>query len=698
MVAVGLFYRMGYMAQRLTPTGEQTAVDVPNEVSNIAMECVRNENGEPLEISLPLPGRELHLRAWSISVGRVALYLLDTNTPSNRPEDCDITRNLYGGDSERRLQQEIVLGRGGVRLLQRLGVEPSVYHINEGHAAFLTLERVGALVRQHGLTFDEARGFVRGTTMFTTHTPVPAGHDRFGEDLMRRYFSDVHEWLGVPWERFYALGHSDEQRDAFNVTYLALNLSAFANGVSKLHGVASRELLRPFWPRLLASEVPIDTITNGIHLASWTHPGICRLLGVERRAVRGEDFAARARTIDRRALWEFKTQAKRRLLEQVGRRLRKAFLQRHDSPRLLARTLEGLDSDALWIGFARRFAPYKRAHLAFLEPQRLRALCDRAEHPVRLIVAGKAHPRDEHGKQILRSIVEITRGDDFVGKVFFLEDYDMEVARALVQGVDVWLNNPLRMLEASGTSGMKASANGGLNLSIGDGWWSEAYNGKNGWRIGDERVYENQELQDQLDAGTLYNLIEEELLPLFTQRDKDGLPQGWLDRIVENLATIPPVFNTDRMVEEYRERGYDKLGRQFHELTAERNANVKTRARELARIRRGFADIKIVGARIADLSSVHVGDPIDVNVEVELGSLAPDDVVVEFVLGHTNGSADLHNATCVELEEGGKNGAAHTFQGTYVAERSGSYAYGIRVRGRDQSDPSDVLRDLVLWA
>lgn len=698
LVAVGLFYRLGYMTQQVSADGEQISIDVENDPRALAMRQVYQEDGQPLELCLQLPGGQLYLRAWRVDVGRVPLYLLDADTPSNRDEDRALTQHLYGGEEEMRLRQEIVLGRGGARLLRRLGLAPAVYHINEGHAAFLTLERVSRLVKE-GLTFEQARDFVRATTLFTTHTPVPAGHDRFGEDLMRRYFSDAPDWVGVPWERFYALGQSDDDDGAFNMTYLALGFSSRCNAVSRLHGIASRKLLSKFWPRLLEAEVPVQSITNGIHLATWTHPAIGRALVVSDERVRGEDFAERAAGLPLDDLWAIKRQTREHLIEKVAATLRDRFQQRGDSPLLLDRMLEGLDADALLIGFARRFAPYKRAHLLFKDPGRLRALLDDPDRPVRIFISGKAHPRDGRGKEILRDIVRLTRTDDFAGKVFFVENYDIDIARALVQGVDVWLNNPTRMEEASGTSGMKAAANGALNLSVGDGWWPEAYDGKNGWRIADARVYEDQELQDQLDSSALYNLLEEEVVPLFFERGPGGVPTEWLTRARYCLETVPPEFNTDRMVREYMEEAYRELGTNYWHLSGARRSQLKDDTKERQRIRKGFSGVRFVSVEMDDLSSLRMGDRIEIRGELDLGSLEADDLVVELIVEEVDPVEEGGELRCIPLPftaPGGEQGRA--FAGSYVVERSGAYSYGIRARAKGAPRNTDPWADLVLWA
>ena len=679
LVGVGLFYRKGYLQQRLTATGEQTEVDLENDPHALALECVRTAEGTPLEVRVQLPGRKLHLRAWRVRVGRVSLYLLDANTPSNRPEDCRITDRLYGGDEETRILQEIVLGRGGARLLRKLWIRPAVWHLNEGHAAFLSLERVSRLMREEGLTFDAAREIVRATTVFTTHTPVPAGHDRFSEDLMRRYFSDAEEWVGLPWERFFDLGRGAD--DQFNMTHLALSFASEVNGVSKLHGAASRALLKPFWPGLLEEEVPVRSVTNGVHLPTWTSPEI-----------------AKAEGKDIKTLWSARVALKQRLIEKVTASLSKSFLRRNDSPVTLHRMLEGLDENALFIGFARRFAPYKRAHLLFQDLLRLQALLSSQKRPVRILIAGKAHPRDEQGRDILRDIAERARSDDLIGKVFFLENYDMDLARTLVQGVDVWLNTPTHMQEASGTSGMKAAANGCLNLSIGDGWWPEAYDGKNGWMIGEERVYEEQALQDQFDAAVLYRLLEEEIVPTYFTRNRLGVPKGWMEKVAHNLETIPPVFNTDRMVTEYFEQAYRGLGRNYYLYVEDVKARAKLLGLETQRIRRGFSRIKVLESHMADLSEIRVGESIRVRLDLDLGPLEAKDVRVELVLGRPKGET-LEATVSVPLlpaDESG-NGTVR-FEGSCRMEGAGHYAHGLRVRARHGEDAGGTLKDLVFWA
>ncbi|MCA8973157.1 MAG: alpha-glucan family phosphorylase, partial [Planctomycetes bacterium] len=617
------------------------------------------------------------------------------------PEDRDITRNLYGGDSEMRIKQEIVLGRGGVRLLRAMKLRPAVYHMNEGHAAFLTLERTSALVRGEGLPFDAAREYVAATTLFTTHTPVPAGHDRFAEDLVRRYLGDAEEWVGLPWDRFFALGQASGQgganaEDTFNMTYLAMNFAGFVNGVSKLHGLASQKLLHVFWPGLLQSEVPVVPITNGVHLATWTQPGIGRLLRGDDGPVRPADLAAAAE-LDSAELWRVHQGNKAMMLDAVRDVLTRAFHARSDSPVVLSAMIAGLDDKALYLGFARRFAPYKRAHLLFSDPERLRKILSCTDRPVRILVSGKAHPRDGLGQDILKSIVQISRSPEFIGRVFFVDNYDMAIAKALVQGVDVWVNTPTRMEEASGTSGMKAAANGVLNLSIADGWWPEAADGGNGWTVGGGRIYENQELQNEADATALYRLLEEEVVPTYYARNAAGVPEAWADMMRSTLATVPAMFSTDRMVSDYLEQAYGPLAINYFAEQAEKKRPARETAKNFGRLRQGFEKVKITAATTVELQEFKVGQHLDVRLEVDLGPLSPEDVLVELVV--TKGNADAGETFVVPMRcTGPVEGGAHGFDGGYRVEHAGQYHYGMRVRIPGQGHHDAKVRGLVLWA
>ncbi|MCI0651488.1 MAG: alpha-glucan family phosphorylase, partial [Planctomycetes bacterium] len=491
-----------------------------------------------------------------------------------------------------------------------------------------------------------------------------------------------------------------EANGHFNMTYLAMSLAFFANAVSQRHGEVSRALLRPFWRHLLENEVPVAHITNGVHLPTWTAPQIARLLGAEGRPVRGEDFRTRAAEIDLGALWKARADAKRRLMRELIGRTERSYLARHDSPRLLAQIREEMERPALLIGFARRFAPYKRAALLFKDKERAARIFADEERPVRLLFAGKAHPDDRAGRDILKQIFELSRTEPYIGKVVFIENYDLALARQLIQGVDVWLNNPIRPLEASGTSGMKAAANGGLNLSILDGWWLEGYDGQNGWAIGREESSADQEHEDQFDSAHLLHLLEEVVVPLFYEQDAAGLPRRWLERVRRSLATIPAEFNTERMLAAYRDVAYLPAARNFAALGAGGARGARELAREHERLRRGFAQVKILGVRMVDPSALKAGDVLEVKAEVEHLELAPEDLRVEFVVGTLEGAPEaLQGMAVVPLApRAAPAGGAFEYEGTYTIPSSGTYGYGIRVRPRAAAAWDLALLNSVAWA
>lgn len=699
LVAMGLFYRRGYVDQRLSATGEQHSADLDNDPRHLPIHQVLGADGLQVKVRVQLPHSVLTLALWRADVGRVPLYLLDSDLEENGEENRRITHRLYGSGQELRLLQEIALGHGGMRALDAIGIEPAVLHLNEGHAAFAALERVSLAMKRNDLTFHEARELVRASTAFTTHTPVPAGHDVFPEDLLRRYFSDVPQRIGLTWEPFLGLGQVPGSGEGFNMTYLAMSLASFVNGVAEKHEEVSRALLRPYWSGLLENELPVTHVTNGIHLASWTRPALATLFGVKGDVLNANHFAHAAANLDEQRFWEERAHAKRDLLVAAAHSLQQSFQARQDSPKVLARMLDGLRTDALVIGFARRFAPYKRATLLFKDPARLEALLSNEERPVLFLFSGKAHPADGHGKELVRQIAQASRSDNLVGKVIFLENYDIGLARKLVQGVDVWLNNPIRPLEASGTSGMKVAANGGLNLSVLDGWWIEGYDGQNGWAIGGPRVYADQELQDQLDNEHLMQLLEDEVVPSYFTRDNRGLPTAWMERVRNNLATLPKFFNTDRMVSEYAERAYGPLASSWRELGASRQSGARRLAARHERLRRAFESLSLRAARIGDLSRLKSGDTIEVEVDLHLGGLQPDEVLVELVLGHHSNGAGLANMSAVRLQpRGDDTDGVQTYTGRHTVELSGAYGYGIRARFPETSPFDLTLRNLVRWS
>ena len=556
-LGVGFLYEQGYFRQRLDHSGWQEATYPFLDPHEVALIPARNTDGEEVSIRIRLEQREIVLRIWEVRVGRVSIYLMDANVEENAPWERELTARLYGGDREMRIQQEVLLGIGGVRVLRALGKEPKVWHINEGHSAFLTLERLREYVAA-GCDLEEAKARVRASTIFTTHTPVPAGHDVFNFGLVEKYFHDFWPQLKMSRDDFMALG---SYGNGFNMTALALRLSGRTNGVSELHGEVSRRMWHSLWPDRPVEEVPIGHVTNGIHVPSWIGEAMHR---VYRRYLapdwieRQDDpiLWSRLDEVPDPVLWEAHTHLKRKMFATIRERAREERMRRSLPPEQLLAYGLLLDPDALVIGFARRCATYKRAHLIFRDIERLKRLLHDRYRPVQIIFAGKAHPADEPGKRLLQEIYNWARSPEMGGRIAFVEDYDMHVARYLVQGVDVWLNTPRKPMEASGTSGMKAALNGVLNLSILDGWWAEAYNGRNGWVIQAEREYEDEAQQDEADAQALYRVLEEEVVPLFYQRDRDGVPRGWVEMMRESIRTVGPRFSTRRMVKEYTEFYY----------------------------------------------------------------------------------------------------------------------------------------------
>ncbi len=566
LVAVSLLYQHGYFRQQLSASGWQEERYDVNDFDHLPLRPKLREDGTRLVVEVPFPDHPVYAQVWQAQVGRIPLFLLDTNIEANRPEDRDITDQLYGGDTETRIRQEIVLGIGGYRVLEQLGLHPSVYHMNEGHSAFLSLERVRRLMETRGISFSEAQRIASAGSVFTTHTPVAAGHDYFSPELMDRYLGSYGQSLGLSRWEFLALGRHNPHDDGewFCQTVLALRMSEYSNGVSKLHGEVSRQMWHKLYPERPVTDVPVGHVTNGIHLPSFVSPVVEELcnrhLGTEWRQERDVNrLRERFEHIPAAELWSMRRRQRAGFVRYVRERAQTDLARRGEpSPE----QTHLLNPDVLTIGFARRFATYKRATLLLRDVERLASILDDPGRPVQVVFAGKAHPRDEGGKELIRCIVELSQQKPFRGRLVFLENYHIGVARRLVQGVDVWLNNPQRPLEASGTSGMKAAANGVLNLSTLDGWWDEAWEmgavhpHAPGWAIGQGETYEDSNYQEQVDAEALYRLLEGEVAPLFYDVGDDGVPQKWVERMKAAMYLVSPYFNTDRMVQEYTECYY----------------------------------------------------------------------------------------------------------------------------------------------
>ncbi len=711
LCAVGLAYRYGYFKQRIRPDGTQEPLREHLVAQNHPLELVTGEHGLPVTVELPLPGGTVYARAWRVRVGTVDLYLLDTNIEANRHEDRALTDSLYGGDQRHRLRQEMVLGMGGYRLLKAIGLAPTVFHMNEGHSAFLILARLADLV-QGGLKWHEALAYVRQTTIFTTHTPVAAGHDAFPEDLIRPYLAPLEPVLLQDGATIAGLGRAPwaERDPSFSMTALALRGSDRVNGVSHIHATVSRRLFHALYPGFYEEEVPVAAITNGVHVPTWLAPEWhalfdARLPGDWRLRQADEAYWDDARHLDAREVWQARQSAKRRLLDWLHANVPRTWVSRREHPAALSEALRHLREDALLVGFARRFAPYKRATLLFRDLARLEDLVA-GEIPIVFLFAGKAHPYDDHGTALIREVIELARRPGLLGHVLFLEDYSMRLSSLLVAGCDVWLNTPTRPLEASGTSGIKAGINGTLNLSVGDGWWPEAFNGRNGWMIDDVAAEEDAEYQNQIDSATIYAMIENEVLPRYTGRVSGGLPFEWVEMAKESIATILPRFSAERMVREYQARLYDPARRDAERLTADGHARLYALAGFKQRLRQhwdtvAFADLGLEGM---DGDTVVSGAAVRLRVELRHPHLRPEDLRVQAVLIRTGLDERMEAFDTFDLgpeEAGGAGGpdATSVWTGSITPAATGEHSLGVRVTPTAHPDGADVesLTPLVKW-
>src|SRR5712691_2160389 len=668
-VGVGFLYPQGYFQQRITRDGTQEALYDKLHFSEAPAIPACDADGNEIMISVDLPGRRIHAKVWKLQVGRIPLYLMDTDVAPNAPHDRELLARLYGGDREMRISQEIVLGIGGVRTLRALGITPAAWHLNEGHAAFLSLERCRELVAS-GLSFFEAREAVAANSLFTTHTPVPAGNDTFGYDLIDKYFGSYWTQLGLTREQFLEVAREDQGwGPTYGMTVLALHLTGQHNGVSALHGDVSRRMWQFLWPGVDADEVPIDFITNGVHTPSWISPEMNalfkRYMGEDWESYEDEsDFWKRITEIPDEELWKTHLQRKEALIEYVRHRLKQQHLRLGEGAVQIAEFEHMLAPNALFIGFARRFAPYKRATLIFRDIDRLRRILDNPERPVQIIFAGKAHPADEPGKALIEQVYRLSRSDAFKGKIIFLENYDIDMARYLVSGTDLWLNNPIRPHEASGTSGQKAALNGQPNCSILDGWWAEGFNGKNGWAIGEEREYHDPNVQDEAESLALYSLIEEEIAPTYYNRGADGIPHAWVALMKEAIRTCAPAFSMRRMVKEYTRRFYVPMIQQSVEIEKNNYAEARTLATWRDKIKQAWPELHLYveGQREGQLS---LGQGIDVRAWVHTDKLQPEELTVELVYGEA-----INEHIVIQ----------HTLLMEYVKqELDGSYSYQLHM-------------------
>jgi glycogen phosphorylase len=689
LVAVGLMYQEGYFRQRLSREGWQQEYYPRTAVDTLPLERQTDPTGAPLLVSVDLAGETLWFRILKADVGRVPLYLLDADVPENPPHLRAITARLYGGDTENRIRQEILLGIGGCRALQAMGIDAAAYHLNEGHAAFVLLERLRHFMEREGLSVEEAREMVTSQSILTIHTPVPAGNDVFDHGLMEKYFRGFAASIGMDFEEFLGLGRRNpsDLTEGFCMPVLGLRLSCRANGVSRLHGRVAREMWHEVWPQADKEEVPITYITNGVHIPSYLSRDLMRLY--DRYLGPGwpedpdnEKIWTRAKNIPDTELWRTHERCRTRLVYFVRRRLKEQLIKRGASPAELEAAETVLDPEALTVCFARRFATYKRATLLLREPDRLARILDHPERPMQIIFAGKAHPADDFGKEMIRTIIEISKKEPFRSRMVFIEDYDINVARYLVQGADVWLNNPRRPLEACGTSGMKAAVNGALQLSILDGWWDEGYRGDNGWAIGRGEEYDNPAYQDDIESLALYELLEESVKPLFYERGVDDLPREWIRTVKRSIRTVCPVFNAHRMVSDYIETCYVPAATAAAGLKQGNYAALREMVVWKDKMQEDWDKIAVRSVEIPNESEALKGTDIEVTVSIGTAGHSPTELRVELLHGPTDlwENFTVRNVTrLVPTGPVSEPGSVARFSGFIPLTHTGLYGYVVRV-------------------
>lgn len=706
MTAVGLFYRYGYFTQRLTPQGNQVAEYDAQDFLKTPAEPVVAPDGSWLTVKMAMPGREMFARIWKIAVGRTDLYLLDTDFEANSPEDRQVTHHLYGGDWENRLKQEILLGIGGVRALRALGLNPDIYHYNEGHAAFAGMERLREYIQEGHMRFNEALELVRASSLFTTHTPVPAGHDAFDEDMMGRYMGHFPQRFGIDWRTMMSLGkiNPDDRGEKFSMSILAANMSQNVNGVSKLHGEVSQEIFSNMYPGYLPEELYISYVTNGVHYSTWGSNSMKQL----QATVFGEEFKTHhydkscfdgIYKVSSEDIWKVRMFVKKELFKAVNERLNNPQMSAHYIPRQIVTIKETMRPDVLTIGFARRFATYKRATLLFSDLDRLDAIVNNPERPVQFLFAGKAHPADGMGQDLIKQIIEISKQERFLGKIVFVPGYDITLAKRLVQGVDVWLNNPTRPLEASGTSGEKAAMNGVMHFSVLDGWWVEGYKEGAGWALPLESTYDDGNYQNELDAATIYATIENEIAPAYYNREKGtGRSEQWIGYIRNTIAKVASEFTTNRMLTDYCNKFYEPQFKRTKMLSADDNKVAKELSAWKSLVLAEWDNIRIISATHPDASYVlSKNNVLNTEVVLDLGRLKPEDVGVEMLFTSSDKKGKLHiQEVCAYKLVSCENGVA-TYSASILPERTGMYQVGTRIFPKNSLLPHRQDFPLVKW-
>ncbi|GAB4032707.1 MAG: glycosyltransferase family 1 protein [Elusimicrobiota bacterium] len=701
VIGVGLLYRKGYVQQVLNRENWQTEKYPENDWYNMPVEIVKDAQGHPLKVSVDLAGENVVIGVWRVPVGRTSLYLLDTNLPENSPAARVITEQLYGGDRDNRIRQEIVLGVGGYRALKAMGLRPQVFHVNEGHSAFLLLERIKDFMEERHLNFDQAREIVWASSVFTTHTPVMAGNEYFDFELIKRYFEKYCSYLGISFPELLELGKEEKNSLGFCMTVMAMKLCAYINAVSWLHMETTKDMWYKVWPQLPKYELPIDYVTNGVHTSSWISHEHYRLY---KKNIHNEgsfdslSFGccdwSKINSIDEKEWWDNHLIRKQKLIKLVRERLSRQYQRLGYDHTVIEDINKILDPNYLTIGFARRFATYKRATLFMKNLERLMKLTNNDEKPVQFVIAGKAHQADSSGKEFIKAVAALSLDKRFKSRVVFVEDYNMNVARYMVQGVDVWLNNPIRPLEASGTSGMKAAINGALNLSILDGWWVEGYDKEVGWAIGGSEHYRNDEERDYVEAESLYNLLEKVIIPLYYEKE-DGLPKEWIRMMKKSVSKLVPQFNTDRMLKEYYEKFYVKGNRFFKKLTSDEK--VKEVSKWRGEIRKNWENVRVIIDNFKPDMEIRSGAIVPLRAIVWLGGLNPQDVKVQTVVGNIDGESIFKKGVAFDMKYEGKLGDAHIYTGGVKCYESGRHDFAVRVIPNNENIPHQFMPFFIKW-
>ncbi len=690
MCGVGFLYRYGYFKQTLSMDGQQIAQYDAQNFSSLPVERVLDENGQPLVVDVPYMNYQVHAYVWVMNVGRIKLYLLDTDNEMNSEFDKPITHALYGGDNENRLKQEILLGIGGMLTLKKLGIKKDVYHCNEGHAALCNLQRLIDYIKD-GLSFNEALELVRASSLYTVHTPVPAGHDYFDESLFGKYMGGYPSMLGITWDEFIGMGRTnpDDHSERFCMSTFACNTCQEVNGVSKLHGWVSQRMFAPIWKGYYPEESHVGYVTNGVHFPTWTATEWRKLYAkyFDKNYIydqSNESLWHAIYNVPDAEIWETRMALKKKLVDYIREKFAATWLKNQGDPSRVVTLLESITPNALYIGFCRRFATYKRAHLLFTDLERLSKIVNNPERPVKFIFSGKAHPADGAGQGLIKRIFEISQRPEFLGKIIFLEDYDMQLARRLVSGVDIWMNTPTRPLEASGTSGEKAEMNGVVNLSVLDGWWVEGYREGAGWALKQERTYQNQGYQDQLDAATIYSLLENEILPLYYNRNAQGFSEGWIKTIKNSIATIAPHYTMKRQLDDYYDKFYIKEAANFKKLAANNNKLAKELAAWKETVAQRWDSIRVVSKDDSVLYGAETGKKYTLRYVIDEQGLN-DAVGLELISIKTDKNGEEHIFSKREFTMVGREGNNYTFEATFEPNVAGAFKSCVRMYPKNEN-------------